>query len=491
MRPEIDAPARTAPRSGARARRSPTCEDAQRDAGPKAASSRPSLRAPGRSRASRPRVFAPSSPPRAPSEHVVSSPSALDLEMPPLAALRAPRVPEFLRALAVQPSIPPPVRSVPPPTISVRPASARRSARPSAPAPAAPLARSIAPSRLCPARASMAPRASLAPAAPVVPRTSIRPRAKPASRWTRMRFALAFVAVLGGATQACALQTDPDAASREAELAASPIVAPYLTAPGGKACTGSADAVAISTSIARVRAMAGLPAIDCVDSIGAASQAHAGYMATNGVFTHTETEGKPGFTGENPGDRLEHAHYAGSTGGEIMSQQTGAASVDSGFGYLNSVYHRAMLLRVETTAYGYGESAAGSVIDLGRPEDAKQQAQRVIWPPNGATNVPTTYHAGNEAPNPVAPIELAGSPISLMTGQAFEAVDVVLTGPQGRVDATLITHVNDPAKLVRVGEAHLVPKAPLSPSTKYVVLFAFRQAGAPVTLQTTFTTGPH
>lgn len=91
----------------------------------------------------------------------------------------------------------------------------------------------------------------------------------------------------------------------------------------------------------------------------------------------------------------------------------------------------------------------------------------------------------------VAPIEVAGTPISLMTGKAFEAVDVVLTGPEGRVDATLITHANDSAKLVRSGEVHLVPKAPLAPSTRYVVLFAFRQGGTPVTMQTSFTTAPH
>lgn len=304
-----------------------------------------------------------------------------------------------------------------------------------------------------------------------------------------MRFALAFAAVLAGATPACAITADPNGAASEAELQSSPVVAPFLTAPGGKACTATSEAAAVSASIAHVRAMAGLPPLDCVDALDKSATAHAAYMAENGEFSHAEIRGRPGFTGVTPAERLERARFEGAAGGEIMSQQRGAASVDSGFGYMNSVYHRAMLLRVETTAFGYGDSEAGSVIDLGRPEDAHQQAQRVVWPPDGATNVPTTYHAGNEAPNPVAPIEEAGSPISLMTGASLEDVDAVLSGPNGRVDAALVTAKSDPAKLIRAGEAHLVPKAPLAPNTTYVVLFAFRQSGKGVALKTSFTTG--
>jgi hypothetical protein len=280
--------------------------------------------------------------------------------------------------------------------------------------------------------------------------------------------------------------------SREAELVASPVVGPSVSTPGGRACPGATpDAVEVRNAISRVRAMAGLPAIDCTETLAGAAGAHAGYLAQNGEFGHTETKGRPGFTGASVGDRVEAAEFDGETDGEVLSSQLGAASIDSEFGYLNSVYHRAMLLRIETTTYGYGSSSAGSVIDLGRPDDAHQQAQRVVWPPDGATNVPTTFHAASEAPNPVAPLEVAGAPISLITGRTLISVVGVILGPDGPVDAVLLTSKNDPGKLVRASEAHLVPKKPLAPNTTYVVQFGFVDATQAVALKTTFTTGAH
>jgi hypothetical protein len=287
-------------------------------------------------------------------------------------------------------------------------------------------------------------------------------------------------------------QTNDGSSSREAELVASPVVGPAVSTPGGKACPGATpDAVEVRDAISRVRAMVGLPAVDCAATLAGAAHAHAGYLAQNGEFGHTETKGRPGFTGTSVSARVEAAEFDGETDGEVLSSQVGAASIDSEFGYLNSVYHRAMLLRIETTTYGYGSSSAGSVIDLGRPDDAHQQAQRVVWPPNGATNVPTTFHSASESPNPVAPLEVAGSPISLVTGHALVAVVGRLVGPDGPVEAVLITSTSDPAKLVRTSEAHLVPKKPLAPNTTYVASFGFLDGAQAVAIQSTFTTGAH
>ena len=84
-----------------------------------------------------------------------------------------------------------------------------------------------------------------------------------------------------------------------------------------------------------------------------------------------------------------------------------------------------------------------------------------------------------------------GGPISLVTGHALVAVVGVLMGPDGPVEAVLLTAANDPAKLVRAGEAHLVPKQPLAPNTTYVAHFGFLDASKAVALKTTFTTGAH
>lgn len=396
-----------------------------------------------------------------PALHAIHALHALPL-MPSREALRPPALPASLR--------PPPS-----PSITVRPAAPRITARPPGPRPS---------QRPAAARISMRPLGR---------RSSLRPPAKRASsRITRLRFAIAFACCTAGATPACMAQTADGSSTREAELVASPVVGPAITAPGGKACPGATtDAVEVRDAISRVRAMVGLPAVDCATPLATAAGAHASYLAQNGEFGHTESKGRPGFTGASVGDRVGAAKFDGETDGEVLSSQVGAASIDSEFGYLNSVYHRAMLLRIETTTYGYGSSSAGSVIDLGRPDDAHQQAQRVVWPPDGATNVPTTFHSASETPNPVAPLQVAGSPISLVTGHALVAVVGVLMGPEGPVDAVLITSKNDPAKLVRTSEAHLVPKQPLAPNTTYVAHFGFLDASQAVTLKTTFTTGAH
>lgn len=285
------------------------------------------------------------------------------------------------------------------------------------------------------------------------------------------------------------IAAEPGSRSAEAEYLASPVVAPNLASPGGKPCADTAPgAEEVAASLSRVRAMAGLPPLDCAPRLEAAATAHAGYMAMNGEFGHVEIEGHAGFTGETPRRRVERVEFEGETGGEVVSQQQRAPSIDSAFGYMNSVYHRAMLLRIETTTFGYGESGAGSVLELGRREDAHQQAQEVIWPPDGATNVPTTFHAASELPNPVAPLEVAGSPISLITGHPLEGLSGKITGPDGAVDAELITAKSDSAKLVRAGEAHLVPRSPLSPNTEYFVQFTFREGAATITSESSFVT---
>jgi uncharacterized protein YkwD len=276
------------------------------------------------------------------------------------------------------------------------------------------------------------------------------------------------------------------------ELAPSPVIAPYQTAPGGKACAREdASASEVRASLSRARAMVGAPPLDCDDSITTAAGAHARYLEANHEFGHTETPGKVGFTGVDVGDRLDAAHFEGACSGEVLSTLSGAASVDGEFGYLNTVYHRALLLRIESTTFGFGSASTSSVLDLGRPEDAHARPQRVVWPPDGATNVPTTFHASFETPNPVAPLDVVGSPVSLVTGHALTALAATLSGPSGPADFVLVTADDDPAKLVRVGEAHLVPKAPLQPNSTYVATFAFADAGEAVVLGSTFMTGDH
>ncbi len=274
-------------------------------------------------------------------------------------------------------------------------------------------------------------------------------------------------------------------------MSVAPVTGPYEAAPGGASCAdGSSDAVAVRASLTRVRAMAGLPPLDCSDAAQVAAQAHADYLDRNHLFAHLERQGLPGFTGSTPCDRLASAGYPGACSAEVASQVVGAASIDGIYGYLNSVYHRPPLLRIEAVAYGYGGDAGVSVIDFGASAVAAAQPSRVIWPPDGASDVPTTFHAGNELPNPVAPATTVGSPVSVVTNRPIDRLVVSLVGPDGPVDGVLITAQSDPNALTRAGEAHLVPKAPLAPSTAYRARFELVQGDADLVLESRFTTAP-
>lgn len=278
----------------------------------------------------------------------------------------------------------------------------------------------------------------------------------------------------------------------DANVPVTPVTAPYLVTPGGKACATTArDAAEIRAALTRIRAMAGLPALDCLDTISLASKAHADYSARNSTFGHTEVAGQPGFTGASFCERLRAAKFVGECTGEVMSQQTGSLSIDGRFGYLNSIYHRGPLLRIESSYYGYGSAEAVSVLDLARPAGTPARSPQVVWPPNGAAHVLTTFHASDEKPNPVEPLEEVGSPVTLIVGYAIGEISAVIEGPSGKLDTMLVTSKNDAANLVRSTEAHVVAKQPLKKNSKYRAVFTYKIAGqvATLTATTSFTTG--
>lgn len=278
----------------------------------------------------------------------------------------------------------------------------------------------------------------------------------------------------------------------DGSLPVTPVTAPYLSTPGGKACaTSASDAVEVRASLTRIRAMAGLPPLDCSDLISTASTAHAAYASRNGTFGHTEEAGKPGFTGATFCERMKAKGFVGECTAEIMAQLVGSPSIDGRFGYLNSIYHRSTLLRIESASYGYGAAGSISVLDFGRPAGTPARSPQVLWPPNGAQNVLTTFHASNEKPNPVEPLDDVGSPVTLIVGYPIGEISAVLEGPAGKVDTMLVTSKNDPANLVRSTDAHLVAKSPLVKNGKYRATFTYKFAGQvkALTATTSFTTG--
>ncbi len=258
----------------------------------------------------------------------------------------------------------------------------------------------------------------------------------------------------------------------------------------GLACAGeSADAVAARTAIARVRAYVGLPPLSCDPQAAAAAQAHCNYVDLNRIFSHTEVKGNAGFTGVTVTDRLAAAKFTLDPSGEVMATLVGSAAVMDWRGFMNSVYHRPFFLRAESTVFGYGGTADCATFDFGKPKKAVPSAVPVVWPPDGATNVPRAFRADHETPNPVPGSTEVGSPISWVGNSSLTKLDVKVYGPLGQIPIVILTKDNDPAKLVRAGEVHVIPKAALAPHTQYAVTFRATADDKALLYRTTFTTG--
>lgn len=285
-------------------------------------------------------------------------------------------------------------------------------------------------------------------------------------------------ALLFAALAAAACTANPGAGPAD-ELAE--IDGVYRAALDDAPCADEDDDVrAARVAISRVRALAGLPALRCDRAAAVAAVGHCRYVIEHGELTHVQERGRKGFTGVSFEDRLRSAGFSEDPGGEVLANITGREAITSPAGFVNSVYHRALFLRSELTSFGYGRVGACATIDFGR--DTKRADVTVVWPPPGTYNAPTTFFSSRETPNPVPGSTLVGAPISLVRQKPLPRLTATLEGPGGPIASVLLTAGNDPHKLIRPGEAHLVPRAPLAPRTTYRARFGD-------VADTTFTTG--
>jgi uncharacterized protein YkwD len=268
----------------------------------------------------------------------------------------------------------------------------------------------------------------------------------------------------------------------------------YRTAVLDLPCPGAEDEDTASArhAIARVRALAGLAPIRCDAAASAAARGHCAYVVANGTLTHVQSRDASGFTGEQFDDRLAAASFADDPAGEVIASITGADAIVGPRGFLNSVYHRALFLRGETISFGYGSVGGCATIDFGRSRNTADVPHvTVIWPPDGAKNVATTFFSSRELPNPLPGSTVVGSPVSLIRTRAIARVDASLHGPLGAVAAAVVTSSSDPSSLVRSSEAHLVPLEPLAPNTAYSARFTLDEGAVDSELiESRFTTGP-
>lgn len=170
---------------------------------------------------------------------------------------------------------------------------------------------------------------------------------------------------------------------------------------------------------ARFREPLAIPALRHEAPLALAAERHAAYYAVNGYSAHSETPGRPGFTGEEPGARCAAAGvgFSRELPGGGLSVLSGCGEIASSSSALDHAlplwaatpYHGDALFIAEQ--FGFGSSSGGAVgnwtwftelpIGFDPVAAVNTPASPVrIWPFEGAVEVPVSW-AGGETPDPL------------------------------------------------------------------------------------------
>ena len=223
------------------------------------------------------------------------------------------------------------------------------------------------------------------------------------------------------------------------------------------------------------RAQAGALPLARSATLDTASALHAQYDVTTGQAEgNFQTRGNPLFVGETPSARFARVAGARSPAGERVAEVMALGETEperAVQGWLDSVYHRVLLLDLAAQSAGFGQYTAGSattsVMDLGGERNV---ANASGWfPASGATNVPTRCACDDYA-EASGRSGAYGYPVTLLLGQIRpEGMPTIARLSEGNEDGPAVA-----AQLVDAyGNPTLLPQAPLKANTKYVVRMAW------------------
>ncbi|MCS7061461.1 MAG: CARDB domain-containing protein [Anaerolineae bacterium] len=294
-------------------------------------------------------------------------------------------------------------------------------------------------------------------------------------------------------------------------------------------------------AVARVnyfRDLAGLPKAFGAAAIHQAAQAHAEFVANHqndprmaGLGFHRQHPDLSGYTGMWPSDRARYFGYTGYVGedGHFIGDPVG--SVD---GWMETVYHRTLILCYSCIDVGYGRVNDGrgrfDVLNMGSrsglwPDKVLPSTRRtIVYPAQGQVNVPEAW-SGAEIPDPLPGLPRpVGYPISLQIVQPWStqivqaAVELpeLRPGPgwlqqsvepgavsswkltlaelrnsrQESVPAYVLDVNSDPPKYLGPDTVFIISKAPLQKGETYIVRFVgVDSRGQPFDVRSAFSTG--
>jgi len=259
----------------------------------------------------------------------------------------------------------------------------------------------------------------------------------------------------------------------------------------------------------------GLSVLKTQPQLTIAAQGHSDYQATNGLISHYQDPGTPGFTGECLGDsntearcapakvsRLEHAGYQLAPTyafGEVISRTAstdGSAAADA---LIAAIYHRFVIFEPMFNEVGVGAARRGNGSTYfttnfavnGLAGAGLASTASVVYPFNGQTGVPRNFFSDQERPDPVASRNEVGYPISLHANISGSPVTVTqfTIRPQGGANMPVEQLWNAVDSDTPTSAAAIVPLDVLAPNTQYVVQFQGTVSGQAVNRTWSFTTG--
>ncbi|PHV12228.1 CAP domain-containing protein [Chitinimonas sp. BJB300] len=247
-------------------------------------------------------------------------------------------------------------------------------------------------------------------------------------------------------------------------------------------------------------------------ALDTAAAAHANYIKVNNLcsmkasvdpgtgllWIHSETVGKPGFTGAVPLSRANAAGYSGSYGSEVATCGSASSQFAANW-FINSVYHRAGLLNPALRDVGIAVlPGAANVIATGYKIEAGVPVASFVgtYPFDGQTGVTTGFKHAVESPRPLPDINpvdqrFVGNPVSIQVanGNTLTVSSFELFDPAGnKLSARLLTAATDPARKLKSSAAYLVPLKPLAAGQTYRVVFTGTDNGLNLTKSWSFTT---
>ncbi|MBP1153651.1 MULTISPECIES: stalk domain-containing protein [unclassified Paenibacillus] len=220
----------------------------------------------------------------------------------------------------------------------------------------------------------------------------------------------------------------------------------------------------------RVRGVLGLQPVRLNPYITKAAENHANYIVINdtaadGLSTHDETPGNPGFTGESPTDRVRAAGGSQVVSEIINFTSNPAQAIES---WMTTAYHRSPLTDPNADEFGIGIADGNVVLNM----SAKTGNNEIsVYPYDGQTDVGVTFYGASEIPNPLKQfhVEKSGFIISFQPPFHVDGIKATVTDGRG---------VKVPVYFEYAGAWFLYPVYPLAYDEQYTVSVDYDVNGA-------------